>query len=584
MSYTIDFSDPLKATFIINTGDYNGPGGNAANSCLRLYGRSALGWGEAVNENQLRLLEHWASATPPPNPIEGQLWYEQQLYILEAGTAWWRWNFSLQTWDNVTPAVFGGTTGSNIAPGTPADGDYWYTGNSPVLGLESFTLYRYDTQYRQAPSTWLRRSFSVSLTDPNAPLVRPTSQLKVWNGQEWIVSTNITASSTAPTDETIGNLWYDISGAPINVLRVYNGTMWEEVNQELFDQRYVNISGDTMTGNLSLGGNMITDLGTPTNPNDAISLTYADNTYLMLAGGTLTGNISMSNNYITNLLDPVNNQDAATKQYVDTVTAAVTVIPTGVVWDYFGTTAPSGWLLLNGDTIGNTGSGATFTGSQYQSLYTLLWNLPVDTAPVSGGRGASAAADWAANKTLTLPNASQRVFIGGGTPSSHWTEFTNTDVNVATETITLPSNVDKWITGMPITFNVISGTAPSPLVNATTYWIIRVSNTEIQLASSLANAQNQTPIEITSAGSGTFRITYTPNGNRTLGSMGGETEHAMDRNELLRHSHTSTILSGFNVNANPGVQVGSGNTGLTGGNRAMNIMQPYIVTNKIIKI
>ena len=42
-----------------------------------------------------------------------------------------------------------------------------------------------------------------------------------------------------------------------------------------------------------------------------------DGRYLELAGGTMTGEINMGSDKITNLLDPTNAQDAATKQYVD---------------------------------------------------------------------------------------------------------------------------------------------------------------------------------------------------------------------------------------------------------------------------
>jgi hypothetical protein len=584
MSYTINFSDPLKPTFIVNTGDFNGPGGNTANSSLRIYGRSTLEWGEAVNENQLRLTEHWAGATPPPFPIEGQLWYEQQLYILQPGTAWWRWNFTGQIWEDITINVHGNTVGSNTPPLTPSDGDYWYTGSTPSLpGIQPNTLYRYDSLYRQIPSSWLKRISGTSTTPPNAP---PVSRLLVWTGTEWRANTNIFTSSSQPENPTVGDLWFDVSGAPVNVLRVYDGTVWEIVNQNKFDQRYVNITGDTMNGVLNMGNNNIINVVDPVNNQDAATKAYVDSgdtTKVSKSGDTMNGVLNMGNNNIINVVDPVNNQDAATKAYVDAATASVTVFPTGAILDYLGTTAPTGWLLLNGNTIGNTGSGATFAGALYQNLYNLLWNLSQELAPVSGGRGVSAAADWTANKTLGLPNAGQRTFIGAGSAAGQFDNFTDTAVNITNERITVPSNVDKWITGMPVVFNVISGTSPAPLVDSTTYWIIRISATEIQLASSLANAQNQNPINLTTAGSGTFRVTYTPSGTRAFGTIGGESSHAQNINELLAHNHSFGALNTGAGALGTGNIVAS-NTGTTGGNVAMNIMQPYIVTNKIIKI
>lgn len=90
-------------------------------------------------------------------------------------------------------------------------------------------------------------------------------------------------------------------------------------------------------------------------------------------------------------------------------------VPVGAVVDYIGTAAPAGWLSLNGDSIGSAASAADQASDDYENLFTLFWNAMADAqAPVSGGRGASAAADWAANKTLTLPDARGRGTIGSG--------------------------------------------------------------------------------------------------------------------------------------------------------------------------
>jgi len=101
--------------------------------------------------------------------------------------------------------------------------------------------------------------------------------------------------------------------------------------------------------------------------------------------------------------------------------------PTGVVEDYFGLTAPAGYVLADGRTIGSASSGATNrANADTQALFVLLWNSLADVqAPVSGGRGASAAADWAANKTITLPDLRGRIIAGrdnmGGTAAGRLT-------------------------------------------------------------------------------------------------------------------------------------------------------------------
>lgn len=62
------------------------------------------------------------------------------------------------------------------------------------------------------------------------------------------------------------------------------------------------------------------------------------------------------------------------------------------------------WIDCLG-TIGNATSGATYANANAQTLFEHIWGITADAeCPVSGGRGASANADWTANKTLTLPD------------------------------------------------------------------------------------------------------------------------------------------------------------------------------------
>ena len=74
----------------------------------------------------------------------------------------------------------------------------------------------------------------------------------------------------------------------------------------------------------------------------------------------------------------------------------------------------SGWVRMNGRTIGNSASGATErANSDTEALYAFLWdNLADSEAAVSSGRGASAAADFAANKTIALPDLRGRAPFG----------------------------------------------------------------------------------------------------------------------------------------------------------------------------
>jgi hypothetical protein len=79
-------------------------------------------------------------------------------------------------------------------------------------------------------------------------------------------------------------------------------------------------TGDTMTGDLDMGGNELQNLAAPSAPDDAATKDYVDTNLagkLDTSGGTMTGDIDMGGQMVNNLGAPVATDDAATKGYVD---------------------------------------------------------------------------------------------------------------------------------------------------------------------------------------------------------------------------------------------------------------------------
>ncbi len=110
---------------------------------------------------------------------------------------------------------------------------------------------------------------------------------------------------------------------------------------------------------------------------------------------------------------------------------------TDVVWGGFDTgdvkiayrsTEPTGWLFMNGKTVGSASSGATArANADAEALFSHLWNeeptntlLVIQTsAGVPTTRGTSPSLDFAANKRMPLPDPEGYVFavadnINGG--------------------------------------------------------------------------------------------------------------------------------------------------------------------------
>ena len=87
MAYTINFTDLVnKGSLTVEDNDIN------TQTSLNLVGRNTTSYGVEFNQNFLKLLENFANATPPANPVEGQLWWdsssgEEGLKVYD-GTQW----------------------------------------------------------------------------------------------------------------------------------------------------------------------------------------------------------------------------------------------------------------------------------------------------------------------------------------------------------------------------------------------------------------------------------------------------------------------------------------------------------------
>jgi hypothetical protein len=101
----------------------------------------------------------------------------------------------------------------------------------------------------------------------------------------------------------------------------------------------------------------------------------------------------------------------------------------------FDTAEKAGFVKLNGKTLGSAASLADYRDDSSIDLYTLLYN-GILALTVSGGRGASAAADFAAAKTLTLPDMKSRSPFGldtmGGAAANRLTGVTFSSGNSST--------------------------------------------------------------------------------------------------------------------------------------------------------
>lgn len=93
-------------------------------------------------------------------------------------------------------------------------------------------------------------------------------------------------------------------------------------------------------------------------------------------------------------------------------TAAEFLFQTGDIKMAWRSAAPDGYVRLNGRTIGSATSGATErANADCEDLFVFLWEQDANLS-VSGGRGATSAGDWAAAKTIALPDWRGRAPVG----------------------------------------------------------------------------------------------------------------------------------------------------------------------------
>lgn len=226
-----------------------------------------------------------------------------------------------------------------------------------------------------------------------------------------------------------------------------------------------------------------------------------------------------------------------------------------------------GFVRLNGRTLGNAASGATERANADTSdLFTHLWNnLANGQAAVSGGRGASAAADYAANKTITLPDLRGAIPIGlddmGNTAASLLGSAPFTNGNATTAGSLLGENTHALSAGEHAahthTFAATSSSDGSHTHTGTT---------DAAAANIIAHARQRN--DTLGAGSTTF-LTDSSSSLTTTSAWESSDSHSHTFTSAANGSHTHTI---------------SGTSGSQGSGTAHNVVQRGLLVTFYIKL
>lgn len=159
-------------------------------------------------------------------------------------------------------------------------------------------------------------------------------------------------------------------------------------------------------------------------------------------------------------------------------------------------TADTGWLMANGDTLGSAASAADQASDDNEDLFLHLWNSFANAQlPVTGGRGASAAADWAANKVIALPDRRNNMPIGAGNTYVNGETGGEAAVTLTAEQSGLPSHVHNIRVPNTTYDNNVGSTVNRSTGTATTSSTVNVTGSNVMTATSAdaSQAHNNLP-------------------------------------------------------------------------------------------
>ena len=129
MAYTINKTDGTVVTTITD--------GTVDNTTsLQLFGKSYSGFGEALNENLVKLLENAASTAAPTAPLKGELWFDTT-------------TSQIKVYDGTSFKPTGGAKSSTTLPTSPSAGDLWLDATN-----DQVFVYTGDSRSHQVNDKW----------------------------------------------------------------------------------------------------------------------------------------------------------------------------------------------------------------------------------------------------------------------------------------------------------------------------------------------------------------------------------------------------------------------------------------------
>ena len=515
-------------SYIINTTSGNvlvtlQDGTTNTDTGLILIGRNYTGYGEAQNENFVRLLENFADTLPPGesvgiNPIAGQLWWDSGNQYLKIFNG-----------ENFIPVSQ--QTNSATAPTSKAIGDQWWDSTNKQLNVWTGSVWQLigpaytASQLKSGPvvetiTDTNTNSHTVVNTYTNGNLISITSFDSTFTPASSITGintvkpginllSNVTVNGTATNSEAIGNVTA-ASLARIDVNTTFNYDVAVAGKLVLTNANIYFANKTLILQNKNLSGNIELYVNTPLGNVQALAI-----------------DASTGLSYVSD--DPINPLGISTKGYVDTLTSAIsnnltnsvndinanittlridtsTYITSNVVSIYNSLALTQNTLTANINTLTNATNANTNATNAWLSTLDANVGVIVSTtlptlAPI-------------ASPTFTGTPRSVTVLAGDNSTKIATTAF------VATSNVALQTDYNTKITNLALS-------AQANLVNATTGLanIASPTFTGIPTAPTPVTGDNSTNIATTAFVTGEIaaqKFNYTVSSNPPSGGNNGD--------------------------------------------------------------
>lgn len=381
MAYLVNKSDGTLLTTILDGQT------DSTSSSIVLIGKQVTNYGEIQNEDFIHILEHFSNSIDPPNPLEGQMWWNSSTNVMKVfdGTAW-------------RPVT--GFTSSATAPVNSYVGDQWWDTTNDQYKVYSGT-------------EWLVVGPAYSKIDGKSGAIvenvwdtlgNKHTLVNIYNNgnvtavfsRDPVFTPNvaITGIATVRPGLTLSSV--------VDEIRVYGTATNAETLGNLTPGQYLRSDvDDETTGSLTVRGQLnVGDLQQTAVYANGLNDTIIENTsdakiIVKVSGATAltvneTGHVTLANN-------PVDDSGAVTKLYADTITSLLRNDVTNSTSGYIA----SNVAIIN-SSIAGVQANVTAANANISSLNTL--KAPIDN-PFFTGTPQADTAPFGTNSTQLATTA-----------------------------------------------------------------------------------------------------------------------------------------------------------------------------------